>query len=298
MRLDPALLARLGPMAIKARVIVDSVLAGQHRARRHGSSIEFAEHKEYSPGDELRHVDWKALAKLDRYYVKRFEQESQLTAYLVLDASGSMRFAGAGPAKVDYGASCLAALAYLIGREQDQVGLYAFGARPRHVPPRAKGHHLTDLFAVLDEVLADPDGGDASPAEALERVGELCRRRRSLIVLASDLFDPDDETIGALTRLKARRHDVAVAHVLAPEERTLPYDGLTRFEDLEGDHRLLANPTAIRADYIARMDGFLAATRERLAAAGIDYHLTPTDRALDDAVVAIVGNRRSAGERR
>lgn len=297
MRLDPALLARLGSIAIKARVIVDSTLAGAHRARRHGSSIEFAEHKEYSPGDEIRHVDWKALAKLDRYYVKRFEQEAQLTAYLVLDATGSMRFAGAGTAKVEYGALVLAALAYVIGREQDQVGLYAFGARTYHVPPRAKSGHLADLFAVLDEVLASGEAGDRSPAEALEHVGELCRRKRALVVLASDLFDPDDRTIAALARLRARRHDVSVAHVLAPEELTLPYEGLTMFEALESDHKLLANPTAIRADYLARMQTFLTTTQERLAAAGVDYHLTPTDRALDETVLSLVSPRQRRGER-
>ncbi|MEZ4399477.1 MAG: DUF58 domain-containing protein [Kofleriaceae bacterium] len=300
MRLDPALLARLGSLAIKARLIVDSALSGQHRARLHGSSVEFAEHKEYSPGDELRHIDWKALGKLDRYYVKQYEQESQLTAYLVLDGSGSMRFAGAGLAKVEYGGLALAALAYLISKQQDQVGLVAFGGADglRHVPPRAKGSHLGDVLAVLEAVMTAPQGTTAGPAAALERVGELARRRRALVVLASDLFDPDDQTVGALKRLRAQRHDVVVLHVLAPEERTLPYEGLTLFEALEGDHKLLANPSAIRADYVARMDGFLAHTKDALAQAGVDYHLTPTDRPLDETLLAVVANRRGQRERR
>lgn len=300
MRLDPALLARLGSLPVKARVIVESALSGGHRARLHGSSVEFAEHKEYSPGDELRHIDWKALAKLDRYYVKQYEQESQLTAYLVLDASGSMRFAGAGLPKVEYGGLALAALAYLISQQQDQVGLYAFGPRPAplHVPPRSKAHHLADVLNVLDAAIQDPATGDDSPADALDRIGELARRRRALVVLASDLFDPDDRTVPALKRLRAQRHDVVVLHVLAPEERTLPYEGLTLFEALEGDHKLLANPTAIRSDYVARMDGFLARVADELGRAGVDYHLTPTDRGLDDTLLALLASRRGPRERR
>src|SRR5688572_31498491 len=120
-RIDPAQLARLGSLTIKARVIVESALSGMHRASLHGASVEFAEHKEYSPGDEIRHIDWKAYGKLDRYYVKQFEQESQLTVYLVLDASGSMRFDGGGLAKLEYGGLCLAALAYLVIQQQDKV---------------------------------------------------------------------------------------------------------------------------------------------------------------------------------
>jgi uncharacterized protein (DUF58 family) len=142
MKLDPALLARLGTLPVKARVIVESALSGMHRARLHGSSVEFAEHKEYSPGDELRHVDWKAYAKLDRYYVKQFEQESQLTAYLVLDASASMRFAGAGISKLEYAGLCMAALAYLVIQQQDKVGLLRV-RRPRPsrcTSRRAPGH--------------------------------------------------------------------------------------------------------------------------------------------------------------
>ncbi|MBK9030443.1 MAG: DUF58 domain-containing protein [Myxococcales bacterium] len=300
MKLDPSLLAKLGSLPVKARVIVESALSGMHRARLRGSSVEFAEHKEYSPGDELRHIDWKALAKLDRYYVKQFEQESQLTVYLVLDASGSMRFAGAGLPKVEYGALALAALAYLVSQQQDKVGLYVFGPRPAplHVPPRAKGTHLADLLAVLDAAIADPTTGDDSPADALDRIGELARRRRALVVLASDLFDPDDRTVTALRRLRAQRHDVVALHVVAPEERTLPYEGLTMFEGLEGDHKLLANPTAIRADYVARMDAFLARTADELAAGGVDYHLTPTDRPLDQTLLAVLTARGGPRERR
>ena len=296
-KLDPVALAALGALPIKARVIVEGALTGMHRARLHGSSVEFAEHKEYSPGDEIRHIDWKAYGKLDRYYVKQFEQEAQLTVYLVLDASGSMRFDGGGLAKLEYGGLCLAALAYLVIQQQDRVGLVVFGRRGRleHIPPRARSTHLADVFRLLDRAVTedDPDrGADESPADALERVGELARRKRALVVLASDLFDPDDRTLAALRRLKAQRHDVVVLHLLAPHERSFPYRGLTRFEGLESDQYLMVNPDAIRDDYLARMKKFLARVADELGAAGVDYHLLETDRALEDALRTVIASRQ------
>src|SRR6476660_7685274 len=211
-RIDPAQLARLGSLPIKARVIVEGALSGLHRAAVHGSSVEFAEHKEYSPGDELRHVDWKAYAKVDRYYVKQYEQESQLTIYLVLDASASMQFAGGGISKLEYAGLSLAALAYLVIQQQDKVGLLACGDRAIEtlVPPRARTTHLHDLLGVLDQVMQKGGVGDESPAAALRRIAELTRRRRALVILASDLFDTGDETLTALAMLRAQRHDVSV----------------------------------------------------------------------------------------
>jgi len=216
--IDPAQLARLGSLPIQARVIVEGALSGLHRASVHGSSVEFAEHKEYSPGDELRHVDWKAYGKLDRYYVKQFEQESQLTVYLVLDASASMAFAGGGIAKLQYGGLALAALAYLVIQQQDKVGLIACGDRALEtlVPPRGRSNHLHDLMSVLESIIARGATGDESPAAALARIAELTRRRRALIILASDLFDADDDTLKQLSQLRAQRHDVSVLHILDP----------------------------------------------------------------------------------
>src|SRR5262245_49612721 len=193
-RIDPAQLSRLGSLPIKARVIVEGALSGLHRASVHGSSVEFSEHKEYSPGDELRHIDWRAYAKVDRYYVKQYEQESQLTVYLVLDASASMAFAGGGLAKLEYAGLALAALAYLVIQQGDKVGLLACGdhAIETLVPPRGRTTHLHDLLSVMDQLMTKGGVGDESPAAALNRIAELARRRRCLIVLASDLFDTSE----------------------------------------------------------------------------------------------------------
>ena len=298
--MDPAQLARLGSLPIQARVIVEGALSGLHRAAVHGSSVEFAEHKEYSPGDELRHVDWKAYAKLDRYYVKQFEQESQLTVYLVLDASASMAFSGGGIAKLEYAGLLLAALAYLVIQQQDKVGLIACGDRALEtlVPPRARTTHFHDLMSVLESILARGAAGDESPAAALGRIAELTRRRRALVVLASDLFDPDDETVRALAQLRAQRHDVSVLHLLDPHERSFPYDGLTQFEALESTHKMLVNPSAIRRDYLDRMEAFLTKVRGALTAAGVDYHLVDTSRPLEQTLLALLVARSRLGPTR
>jgi uncharacterized protein (DUF58 family) len=299
-RIDPAQLASLGSLPIKARVIVQGALSGLHRASLHGSSVEFAQHKEYSPGDELRHVDWKAYAKVDRYYVKQYEQESQLTIYLLLDASASMAFAGGGIAKLEYAGLALAALAYLAIQQQDKVGLVASGdpSTETIVPPRARSTHLHDLLAVLDSVMTKGGTGDESPAAALRRIAELTRRRRSLIVLASDLFDSSDETLAVLAQLRAQRHDVAVLHILDPHETTFPYDGLTQFEALETTNKMLVNPIAIKRDYLARMDAFLAKCRTTLAGAGVDYHFATTDKPLETTLVDLLVARTRLGPAR
>jgi uncharacterized protein (DUF58 family) len=307
-RIDPAQLSRLGSLPIKARVIVEGALSGLHRASVHGSSVEFSEHKEYSPGDELRHIDWRAYAKVDRYYVKQYEQESQLTVYLVLDASASMRFAGGGLAKLEYAGLSLAALAYLVIQQQDKVGLLACGDRaPRPggpyrsttdrtlVPPRARTTHLHDLLAVLDDLMKRGAIGDESPAAALRRISELARRRRSLIVLASDLFDTEDETLLALAGLRAQKHDVSVLHVLDPHELSFPYEGLTEFRALETTHRMLVNPAAIRREYMERMEQHLARCRNTLTSAGVDYHLATTERPLEETLLELLVARSRLG---
>ena len=232
--------------------------------------------------------------------MKQFEQESQLTVYLVLDASASMAFRGGGIAKLEYAGLCLAALAYLVIQQQDKAGLITCGDRRIEtlVPPRARTNHLHDLLAVLDGVMARGGVGDESPEAALTRIAERSRRRRSLVVLASDLFDEHDRTLRALAQLRAQRHDVSVLHILDPHERTLPYDGLTQFESLENDHRMLVNPAAVRRDYLARMEAFLARCRDSLADAGVDYHLVSTDRSLELTLLDLLATRSRLGPHR
>ena len=282
--LDPALLAKVGTLSLKARTIVEGALSGLHRSPHHGSSVEFAEHKEYSPGDEIRHIDWKAYGKFDRYVVKRFEQETELTAYLLLDRSGSMEYRGDGLSKLEYGAYLVAALAYLLIRQQDRVGLYAFGGAhaPVYVPPRARTSHLQDLLGAIERVVAEGGGeGPSAIAPALDRVAELARRRRSLVVVASDLFDRSPEVPRLLRRLRVQRHDVSVLQLLDRDELELPFDGVTMFQSLEDDRRILADPNAARPAYLAELGRFLEGIRRACREGGVEHQLVPTTRPLE-----------------
>ena len=216
--LDPAAVASLSDLKVRARVVVEGALSGLHRSPHHGASVEFAEHKEYAPGDEVRRIDWKAYGKFDKYYVKRFEQETELRAYLLLDTSASMDYRGAGVSKLEYARQLAAGLAYLLLRQQDQVGMIAFGERLRgYLPPRARGGHLADLLTALEELDAH---GRTDLARAMAYTSEVAPRR-SLVVVFSDLLEEargDRDARHLLRGLRARKHDVVVFHTLDRDE--------------------------------------------------------------------------------
>lgn len=290
--LDPTALAKVGPLPLKARTIVEGALSGLHRSPHHGSSVEFAEHKEYSPGDEIRHIDWKAYGRIDRYYVKRFEKETELTAYLLLDRSGSMDYRGDGLSKLEYAAYLVASLAYLLHRQQDRVGLLAFGGgEPTFVPPRSRSTHLHDLLSVIEKAVEQGGRGPTELARALDRIAERARRRRSLVVVVSDLFDPSPEATTLLRRLRALRHDVSVLQVLDRDELEFPFDGVTLFESLEDERRILTDARAARGAYLRELRAFLDRTRRALTEADVEYQLVPTTRPLERTLLDFLTGR-------
>ncbi len=294
--LDPVALSRLGTMTLKARTVVEGALSGLHRSPHHGSSVEFAEHKEYSPGDEIRHIDWKAYGKFDRYYVKRFEEETELTCYLLLDCSGSMAYRGAGLSKLEYGAYLCAALGYLLNRQQDRVGLLGFAGEDVHyLPPRQRANHLHDLLRAIEDLVAGGGKGTTRIGGVLERVTELARRRRSLIILVSDLFDPAPELPQLLRRLRVQRHDVAVIQLLDSDELELPFEGLTLFESMEDDRRLLADPRSVRGAYLHELNLFLSRIRRELAEGDVEHLLVPTAQPVERTLLDFL---RARGRRR
>jgi uncharacterized protein (DUF58 family) len=281
--LDPVALQRLETMTLRARYVVEGTLWGLHRSPHHGQSVEFAEHKTYAPGDDLRHIDWKAYGKFDKYYVKKYEEETELWGYLLLDCSGSMGYARAGAVtKLTYAAYLAASIAYLLLRQQDRVGVMRFAAGERtYLPPRAHAGHLADVMQALDE--AQPHG-PTDLAGVLTHLSEVARRR-SLVVLLSDLFDPSPQVPGLLRKLRARGHEVVVFHVLDPDETEFPFADLTLFESLEGPERVLCDPRGVRDAYLEELGRFLDATRDACVGADIEYHRVSTGTPLEEALV-------------
>ncbi len=300
MFLDPQLIARLESFSVRAKVVADGALSGLHRASDRGSSVEFAEYKEYSPGDEIRHIDWRVYGKADRYVIRQFELESQLTSQLVLDSSASMAYKSEeGLSKLEYAAYLLGALAYLFIRQRDKAGLLVFGDRAveRYVPPRARASHGRDLLAVIDSVLQSGAAGDESAAEAIERTAEITARRRQMVVIASDFFDHElRRSLAALEWLRARGHDVVVFHILHPDELGLPFDGLSKFVDFESSRELLASPRAIRRDYMEKLKAFTQTVSETCVAAGVEYRAVRTDAVLENVLASFLAGR--SGETR
>jgi len=288
MALDAATLAKLDGLKVRARAVVEGVLSGLHKSPHQGQSVEFAQHKEYAPGDELRHLDWKALARFDKYYIKRYEHETNLRAALVVDASGSMAY-GSGPlTKMDVARTLAGALAYLLVRQQDAAGVSILaGNSVRDVPPRAAASHLN---AVLDTLEAVKPEGATNLFSAADHLAEKLPRR-ALVVAFSDLFDDREDALQRLLALRARRHDVAVFHLVDPAELTFPFDDPTLFLSMEDDRRVEVHPREIKQSYLEEFGRFLVETKEACTAADVDYELVRTDEPLDKVLLRFLSRR-------
>jgi uncharacterized protein (DUF58 family) len=274
--LDPLDLARLASLSVRARVIVEGAFAGMHHNPHAGTSIEFAEHKEYAPGDDVRHIDWKAVGRVGRYYIKRFEDETEMRTFLLVDSSASMGYRRRGLSKLEYATYLAAAIGYLLGQQGDPAGLLLFDQKTRqYLPPRTRGGHVRDLLLALEAAYA---AGRTEPGRALAHVGELADRR-SLIILMSDLLDAPADLADRLRQLRSRGHDVAVFHLLDPDEVELPFDDLTHFEGMEPDdqRRLLVEPRDLAASF--RRESLALRERWRLhcVEARVEYLFATTD---------------------
>jgi len=292
--LDPEVLAKLATLKLRARAVAEGVLSGLHKSPQHGQSVEFAEHKEYAPGDDVRRIDWKAYGKFDKYYVKRFEQETNLRAWLVVDSSGSMGFRGDERrlGKLEYASALAASLAYVLVRQQDAAGLVVVDREVvRSVAPRAAATHLVALVDTLAAL--EPRGGTRLGA-AVDFLVERAPRRSSVIVF-SDLLDPDDGVLRALAQLRRRKHEVTIFHVLDPAEIDFPYEDPTLFLSMEDARQIEAQGRDVRKGYLEVFGRWLGEVRRRAAAADLDYVLCPTDRPLDQVLVPFLARReRSA----
>ena len=287
--LDPATINRIGRLELIATRVVEGFISGKHRSPYKGGSIEFSEHRHYTPGDELRQLDWRAFARSDRYYIKQFREETNLQATLVLDASGSMAFGRSTVTKLDYARVAAACLSRLMLLQRDAVGMATIDTKVRfYLPPRSRPGHFQALVKALETTKA---GGETSLAENLADLA-LRIKRRGLVVLCSDCFDDVDKLLNILHRLRLRGHEVLLFHFMAPEELSFPFNRWSRFECLEVDGRRIdVDPVSIRKGYLRRLGEFLDALRQGCNRIECDYVPITTDKPLGDTLAFYLARR-------
>lgn len=291
--LTPEAVARLRNLNLIARTVVEGFITGLHRSPYHGFSVEFSDHREYTPGDNLRDLDWLALARTDKYYIKRYEEETNLRAYLLLDISGSMAYqSGENVTKIEYGCYLAASLAYLMIRQQDSVGLITFDQSIRaNIPPRSTTTHLNQILRHLEAV--EP-GAVTDVSRTFHDLAEMIRKR-GLIVIISDLYDEEREVVRALRHFRHRRHEVILFHVFDRAELDFPFRRLSDFVDLETNERLQIDPRYVREEYRRQIAGFIARYKRACSESRIEYVHTDTSVPYDFLLSAYLSKRKHLG---
>ena len=289
--LDPRTLAKLSGLALRARHIVEGYVAGLHKSPYHGFSIEFAEHREYAPGDDLRYVDWKVFGRTDKVYLKQYEDETNLICYLVLDVSESMTYQSraAAMSKLEYAQCVAAALGWLVLKQQDAVGLSTFDNQIRAmIRPAGNPSHLEQILHVMEAVVP----GKKTAAGPIFH--ELAQRltKRGVVIVLSDLFDDVESLAAGLKHFRHRRHDVVLLHVLDPAELEFPFRGPTEFKGLEEFPEVQADPAVIRRAYLRELNAYRQSLEQACRREHIDYFLLRTDQPLDLALTQVLATRQ------
>jgi uncharacterized protein (DUF58 family) len=290
--LDPHTIAQLHGLELRARRVVEGYVAGVHRSPYHGFSNEFAEHREYAPGDDLRYVDWKVFGKTDKVYLKQFEVETNLICYLLLDTSESMQYQGPGAplSKLAYAQCAAASLAYLVLHHRDSVGLVTFDQEVRQlIRPSSSPTQLKQLLSVMEQTTAARKTRTGPIFHDLaERLG-----RRGIVVILSDLFDDIETMLAGLKHFRHRRHDVIVLHILDPAEIDFPFQQITMFKGLEALGEVITEPRSLRAAYQNEVSSFLKRVKTGCRAQQIDYLTIRTDEPLGTVLTAFLSARNN-----
>lgn len=293
LRFDPSELNKYGGLTLIARTIVEGFLTGVHRSPYKGFSVEFAEHRQYTPGDEIRHIDWRAYGKTDRYFVKEYEEETNLKAYLLVDASGSMGFRGSKKAlsKFEYAQHVAASLAYMMLHQTDAVGLVTHDTKVRGmVPPKTSPKHLLQVLRTLEQT---QPGGETAMAPLWHELAGHHLKRRGMVIILSDFFDQIDALTKALRHIRHRNHEVMLFQILAPEELDFPYKRLTQFRSLEQQaNKVLVDTRRLREDYLKNFEAFRTELKQQAGKMNIDYHLMRTDEPVERALGAYLSRRQ------
>lgn len=291
--LRPDVVSRLASMELRARLVVEGFITGLHKSPYHGFSVEFAEHRQYMPGDEIRRIDWKIYGKTDRYYIKQFEEETNLKSYIIIDASKSMDFKSEGTVtKLEYASFLAAALAYLMMRQQDATGLVIYDETVRrNLPPHSTKSYLQTILVELQNLKAKNKTGTG---RALNTVAEQLRRR-GLVIIFSDLFDNQDEVLQSLKHFRYKNNEVLLFHVLDPRERNFGYARDAIFKDLETGEEMMTQPHQIQRAYQEAMLEFIARYKRECREQRIDYVLLDTATPFDVALYEYLIKRKRIG---
>jgi len=290
--LTPDIISRLNNLSLKARFVVEGFIVGLHKSPYHGFSVEFSEHRAYGAGDEIRHVDWKLWGKTDRYFIKQFEEETNLKSYLLIDQSLSMTYKSGNVTKLEYAQILAASLGYLMLKQQDAVGLTLFDDEIRvNIPARSKRSHLNIILSKMQNIKPGPE---TTIAPVLHKTAEAIKKR-GLIILISDLFDDPDEILSGLQHFRYKGHEVVVFHVLDPQELTLDFTQRTRFRDMESGEEIITDPWHIQSDYQKSMEQFCDYMKSMCRQRNIDYIRLSTDFPLDMALSEYLIKRKRIG---
>lgn len=288
--LQPEVISKLASIDLRARLVVEGFITGLHRSPYHGFSVEFAEHRQYMPGDEIKHIDWKIYGRTDRYYIKQFEEETNLKAYLIVDASRSMDYASNGRVrKLEYASYLAAALAYLMIKQRDAVGLAIYDEKIReYLPPRSTNSYLKLIFKELATMRGSSWTGTApSLHEIAERI-----KRRGLVIILSDFFDNPGQVISAWKHFRHRKNEVIIIQVLDPLEKSFAFGGDSVFKDMETSEELMTQPWHIQRSYQQEMKRFLDRYKKECRENSIDYLLVDTTTPFDVALLEYLTKRQ------
>ncbi len=280
-------------MELRARLVVEGFITGLHKSPYHGFSVEFAEHRQYMPGDEIKHIDWKIYGKTDRYYIKQYEEETNLKSYIVLDASRSMGYASAGNIKkLEYAAYLAASLSYMMIKQQDAVGLAVFDEQvSSYLPPHATKAYLRQILIELQKLDASNKTG---AGKSLHNIADRIKRR-GLVIIISDLFDNPNEVMAALKHFRHKKNEVIVMHVLDPLERSFAFGSDAMFKDMESAEQLMTQPWQIQKAYQREMNAFLERYKKECRENYVDYVLMDTATPFDVALTQFLHKRELLG---
>lgn len=291
--LQPEVVAKLANMELVARLVVEGFITGLHKSPYHGFSVEFAEHRQYMPGDEPKHIDWKIYGKTDRYYIKQFEEETNLKSYIILDASRSMAYSSNGKmSKLEYASYVAAALSYLMVQQRDAVGLTVYDEKVRiHMPPHASKSYLK---AILKQLELTEGSNKTGTAASLHQIAERIKRR-GLVIILSDLFDKPNEVATALKHFRHKKNEVIVMQILDPLERTFAFGSDAVFRDMETAEEITTQPHHLQKAYQEEMKKFLDYYKKECRENNIDYVLLDTSTPFDTALFQYLSKRKMMG---